>query len=119
MICTQPPHPSQLVTTTPNKSRDMKRPTFCESCSHVTCVCDAPAVPHTKKSCFPNLASAAEVGVNFRYLYSRKSVIAVIKLKTFDIELSVNENGLDGYEKPKRAHTANTMNIPDRKPSWT
>ncbi len=41
-------------------------------------------------------------------------MIAVIKLKTFDIELSVNENGLDGYEKPKRAHTANTMNIPDR-----
>ena len=41
-------------------------------------------------------------------------MIAVIKLKTFDIELSVNENGLDGYEKPKRAHTANTMNIPHR-----
>ena len=41
-------------------------------------------------------------------------MIAVVKLKTFDIELSVNDSGLDGYEKPKRAHTAKTMNIPDR-----
>lgn len=54
------------------------------------------------------------MGSQFPLSVFKKSVIAVVKLKTFDIELSVNDNGLDGYEKPKRAHTAKTMNIPDR-----
>ena len=44
----------------------------------------------------------------------RKSVIAVAKLRTFDIPLSVIANKSDGYEKPERAHTANTKNIPAR-----
>ena len=40
--------------------------------------------------------------------------MAVMKLRTFDIELSVNDRGLDGYEKPKRAQTAKAMNMPDK-----
>ena len=44
----------------------------------------------------------------------RKSVIAVTKLRTFDMLLSVMGNKSDGYEKPKKAHTANTKNIPAR-----
>ena len=41
-------------------------------------------------------------------------MIAVTKLRTFDTPLSVTGNNSDGYEKPKKAHTANTKNIPAR-----
>ena len=44
----------------------------------------------------------------------RKSVIAVTKLRTFDTPLSVVGNNSDGYEKPKKAHTANAKNTPAR-----
>jgi hypothetical protein len=44
----------------------------------------------------------------------RKSVIAATKLRIFDIPLSVTDIGLDGYEKPKKAQTPNTKNIPAR-----
>jgi hypothetical protein len=44
----------------------------------------------------------------------RKSVIAVTKLMIFDIPLSVVDIGSEGYEKPKKAHPANTRNIPAR-----
>lgn len=43
-----------------------------------------------------------------------KSVIAVPKLRIFDIPLSVIDIGLEGYEKPRRAHTEKTKNIPAR-----
>jgi len=41
-------------------------------------------------------------------------LIAVTKLRIFDIPLSVNGIGSEGYEKPKKAHTAKTKNIPAR-----
>jgi hypothetical protein len=44
----------------------------------------------------------------------RKRVIAVMKLRTFDIPLSVMGNKSEGYEKPKEAHTAKTKNSPAR-----
>lgn len=44
----------------------------------------------------------------------RKSVIAAMKLRIFDIPLSVTDIGSEGYEKPKKAHTAKTKNIPAR-----
>jgi hypothetical protein len=45
----------------------------------------------------------------------RNSVIAVTKLRIFDAVLSAKGIGSDGYEKPKKAHTAKTKNIPARK----
>jgi len=39
-------------------------------------------------------------------------VIAAMKLRTFDISLSVIDIKSNGYEKPEKAHTANTKNIP-------
>jgi len=41
-------------------------------------------------------------------------VIAVTKLRIFDIPLSMNDIGSEGYEKPKKAHIAKTKNIPAR-----
>jgi len=41
-------------------------------------------------------------------------VIPVRKLRTFEIPFSVNGIGFDGYEKPKRAHSAKTKNIAAR-----
>ena len=37
-----------------------------------------------------------------------------MKLRTFEIAFSENDSGSEGYEKPKKAHTAKTMNIPPR-----
>jgi hypothetical protein len=42
----------------------------------------------------------------------RKRVIATTKLRIFDIPLSAIEIGSEGYENPKKAHTANTKTIP-------
>ena len=47
----------------------------------------------------------------------RKSVIAAVKLRIFDIPLSATDIGSRGYEKPEKAHTAKTMNIPARENS--
>ena len=44
-------------------------------------------------------------------------MIAVTKLRIFDIPLSVTDIGLNGYEKPKKAHTEKTKNIPARENS--
>ena len=44
-------------------------------------------------------------------------MIAATKLRTFDMSLSMIDNKLEGYEKPKEAHTANTKNIPARENS--
>jgi hypothetical protein len=44
----------------------------------------------------------------------RKSVIAVRKLRIFDIPLSANGIGSEGYRKPEAAHAAKTKNIPSR-----
>jgi len=47
----------------------------------------------------------------------RKSVIAATKLRIFENPLSAIGIGSEGYEKPKKAHTANTKNIPARENS--
>ena len=44
-------------------------------------------------------------------------MIAVTKLRIFDIPLSVIDIKSDGYEKPEKAHTAKTKNIPARENS--
>jgi len=44
-------------------------------------------------------------------------VIAVTKLRTFDTPLSATDIGAEGYEKPRKAHTAKTKNIPARENS--
>ena len=52
----------------------------------------------------------------------KKRVIAVVKVRIFDTSLSAINVGLEGYEKPRRVHTAKTKNIPARKiasmPTW-
>jgi hypothetical protein len=44
----------------------------------------------------------------------RNSVIAVTKLRIFDIPLSVYDIPSEGYEKPKKAHAEKTKNMPAR-----
>ena len=44
-------------------------------------------------------------------------MIAVTKLRIFEVPLSVTDTGSAGYEKPKRAHTVKTKNIPAREKS--
>jgi hypothetical protein len=39
----------------------------------------------------------------------------VAKPRTLETEFSRNGTGLEGYEKPKRAHTAKVRNIAPRK----
>ena len=39
-------------------------------------------------------------------------MIAVTKLRIFDIPLSVNGFGSEGYEKPKKAHIAKKESLP-------
>jgi hypothetical protein len=51
------------------------------------------------------------------YFDLMKSVIAVTKLRIFDNPLSVTGSGSDGYEKPSKAHTAKTKNIPAKENS--
>jgi len=48
---------------------------------------------------------------------SRNNVIAVTKLRTFDVSLSASGTRLDGYEKPFKAQIANTRSIPARENS--
>jgi hypothetical protein len=48
---------------------------------------------------------------------SRKDVIAVTKLSTFDMSLNAVSSGLDGYEKPNAAQTAKTRKNPAREKS--
>jgi O-acetyl-ADP-ribose deacetylase (regulator of RNase III) len=44
----------------------------------------------------------------------RKSVMAATKHRIFDIALRAIGAGLEGYEKPNKAQTANTKNIAAR-----
>jgi hypothetical protein len=48
-------------------------------------------------------------------LVLRKRVIAVTKLEILDKSFSMIDAGFEGYEKPNKAHTAKTKNIPARK----
>ena len=44
-------------------------------------------------------------------------MVEVTKLRTFDVPLSVMDIGLEGYEKPKKAHMAKMKKIPAREKS--
>jgi hypothetical protein len=91
----------------------------------ILCVC-APAIStHTKGPTVPATAETAR-GIlsqcrSFSQLFvaseprlsglvfaPRNSVIAVTKLRTFDTSFSASGTKSDGYENPRKAHTANT-----------